>query len=68
MGGKDRGGYEEHMCAMGCKGVACGVRGKESSEGHSKGRNNKKRQIRQICPTKIKIEKVASKVPGRIDP
>ncbi len=25
----------------GCKGVACGVRGKESSEGHSKGRNNK---------------------------
>ncbi len=64
MGGMDRGGYGEHMYAMGCTGVACGVRGRESSEGHSKGRNNKmdgkkkKRQIRQNCPTKTKSKNV----------
>ena len=33
-GGEDRGGYGEHMYAMACTGVACGVRGRESSEGH----------------------------------
>jgi hypothetical protein len=70
MGGKDRGGYGERMCAMGCKGVACGVRGKESSEGHSKGRNNKKRQIRQICPTKKKSKNLHQRSLGEstLDP
>ncbi len=55
-----REGYGEHVCAMGYEGVACDVQGKESSEGHPKGRNNKmdgekkKRFFRQKCPAKNK--------------
>ena len=59
MGGMDRGGYGEHKYAMGCTGVACGVRGRESSEGHSKGRNNKMdgKEKKTTDPAKLSDEK-----------
>ncbi len=34
MRGQVRGGYGEHTCAIGWEGVACGLQGTETSEGH----------------------------------
>ena len=74
MGGGGREGHREHVCAMGYEGVACDVQEKDSSEGHPKGRNNKMdgEKKKTIFPAKMsgekKIEKIASKVPARIDP